>query len=193
MAKQRLRLTTRLKVLTLSGIKNTLRWIVVTLTPIGLGMAVIQTWRLFHKRWVMVLDKPIWILILSNALISKIMLHKKEFYLLRPLFGKLKFLIPDLDSIWLFGHIFICNDYDKIYEPKKDDVVLDVGANVGVYTLKSLANGSYVISIEPEPLNVQILHYNLKLNNLHDKCKVVRVAAGDKREKRYLYLHSWCG
>jgi len=193
MAKQRLGLTTRLRVLTLTGFKNTLRWIIVTLTPIGLGMAITQAWYLFHKRWLKYLKKPIWILILSNALVSEIMLHKRKLYLLRPLFGKVKILlIPDLDSIWLFGHIYICNDYNKIYELRKNDLVLDVGANVGIYTLKCLQSVSYVISIEPDPLNVQILHYNLKLNNLHDKCKVVQVAAGDKMEKRYLYLNSCC-
>jgi hypothetical protein len=57
MAKRRLGLTTRLRVLTLTGFKNTLHWIIVTLMPIGLGMAITQAWHLFHKRWFKYLKK----------------------------------------------------------------------------------------------------------------------------------------
>lgn len=54
----------------------------------------------------------------------------------------------------------------KVYGDKEDgvqpgDVVLDGGANVGVFTREALANGArLVVAIEPEPQNVECLRRN---------------------------------
>ena len=69
------------------------------------------------------------------------------------------------------------NDLDLIspkHEPvttewfrvKADDVVVDVGAHIGRYTLIAAAHNANVIAIEPEPSNFALLERNVRLNGL---------------------------
>ena len=67
------------------------------------------------------------------------------------------------------------NDLDLIspkHEPlttswfrvRANDVVVDVGAHIGRYTLMAAANEATVIAIEPDPSNFRLLEKNVKLN-----------------------------
>lgn len=65
---------------------------------------------------------------------------------------------------------------------REDDVFLDVGANVGVYTL--LAAGfcrAKTIAVEPIPATYQDLLINLRLNDLHTVVRTECVGLGDER------------
>jgi FkbM family methyltransferase len=63
---------------------------------------------------------------------------------------------------------FLAQQQNKIYGEgvwavQKGDVVLDAGANIGVYTREALDEGaSLVVAIEPGPENVECLRRNLK-------------------------------
>lgn len=48
---------------------------------------------------------------------------------------------------------------------------VDIGANLGIYSLFALTTGAYsrVIAVEPMPLNFNALKTNIKLNELEDK------------------------
>jgi FkbM family methyltransferase len=50
------------------------------------------------------------------------------------------------------------------FQAEPDDIVVDVGAHIGRYTLLAAANGARVIAIEPEPTNFALLERNVKLN-----------------------------
>jgi len=55
------------------------------------------------------------------------------------------------------------------------DLFVDVGANIGYYTILGSLIGSRVIAVEPIPSTVAVLRVNLKLNNMSyvtviDKC-----------------------
>jgi hypothetical protein len=73
---------------------------------------------------------------------------------------------------------FLAQQQSKIYGEgiwgvQKGDVVLDAGANIGVYTREALDEGaSLVIAIEPGPENVECLRRNLK-REIEDKRVVV--------------------
>ncbi len=57
----------------------------------------------------------------------------------------------------------------KAFSPSLGDVVVDVGAYVGRYTLKaakSVGNEGIVVAIEPEPNAYRVLLQNLKLNRV---------------------------
>jgi FkbM family methyltransferase len=57
------------------------------------------------------------------------------------------------------------------HKPKKDDVVVDCGAYVGLYSIissKLCGNNGMVISIEPEPKTFNLLKKNLELNNIRN-------------------------
>jgi len=55
------------------------------------------------------------------------------------------------------------------------DVFVDVGANVGYYTILGALRGSFVVAVEPIPTTVAVLKANLRLNGITnvvviDKC-----------------------
>lgn len=72
-------------------------------------------------------------------------------------------------------------DYDPIETElvksnvKKNDIVIDVGANIGYYTLLMAKTGAFVNSFEPAPSNFKLLQKNVHQNNfsknvtLHNK------------------------
>jgi len=84
--------------------------------------------------------------------------------------------------------IFRDNNYLKKYNLKKDDVVIDIGANVGIFTLKvakTIGRDGLCIAIEPDLSNFKLLEENTnKYNN------VIRLqkAIGNKEGYVKLYL-----
>lgn len=52
------------------------------------------------------------------------------------------------------------------FRVRKDDVVVDVGAHIGRYTLMAATRGAKVIAIEPDPSNFVLLRTNVNLNGL---------------------------
>ena len=61
-----------------------------------------------------------------------------------------------------------------------NDVVLDIGANVGTYSVLIADKVKTVYACELDSLNVAILKENLYLNNLLDKVKIIPLACGGK-------------
>ncbi len=55
--------------------------------------------------------------------------------------------------------------------------VLDVGANIGIYSLLASKRGARVIAIEADPVNAQALRQNLERNRLTDRVGVYEMAA----------------
>lgn len=55
--------------------------------------------------------------------------------------------------------------------------VLDVGANIGIYSLLASKRGARVIAIEADPTNAQALRQNLERNRLTDRVHLYEMAA----------------
>ncbi|WP_245800544.1 FkbM family methyltransferase [Natrinema saccharevitans] len=74
----------------------------------------------------------------------------------------------------LAGERAILEDFLKSLKP--NDVVYDIGANVGTYTcfVSSKVGEKQTVAFEPEPQNVKRLHENLKVNNLN--AEIIEVA-----------------
>jgi FkbM family methyltransferase len=67
---------------------------------------------------------------------------------------------------------------EKVFKPKPGDVVIDIGAFLGRYTLlasKAVKNSGLVIAVEPNPLALKVLIKNIRVNGLHN-IKVIRSA-----------------
>jgi len=64
---------------------------------------------------------------------------------------------------------------------KDDDVFVDVGANIGTYTLlgAKVVSQGIVVAFEPHPRSVQMLEHNLALNGCNN-VKVIKAAAGSE-------------
>lgn len=66
---------------------------------------------------------------------------------------------------------------------KPGDVVHDIGANIGLYTIfaaKEVGPSGQVCAFEPHPANTMSLMDNIILNNLGDRVKVIASALNDK-------------
>ena len=77
----------------------------------------------------------------------------------------------------------------KVFQPRPGEVVIDVGAHIGLYTLKAAravgANGR-VIAVEPGPQSFLILKDNVALNHL-DNVTVVNAALSDRAGQSKFY------
>jgi FkbM family methyltransferase len=89
---------------------------------------------------------------------------------------------------------------DEVYEPletelvkkeiKKGDVVLDIGANIGYYTLifaRIVGEEGKVFAFEPDPDNLALLKRNLEINGYQNTILITK-AVSNKTEKIKLYL-----
>src|SRR5829696_10214255 len=131
------------------------------------------------------------------------------FYMFKFLYSIIKFLRLDSHvslkiSVPKYGYKAYCpinkNDLinmtireDEIIErftPKEGDVVIDIGAHMGRYTIISSkrvgANGK-VVAIEANPSNFEMLNRNIKLNRL-ENIRTLNYAAFSKETKLKLYL-----
>jgi FkbM family methyltransferase len=59
---------------------------------------------------------------------------------------------------------------------------MDIGANVGFYTLALAASGAKVIAVEPNPKTLARLNYNTTLNNFADRITILPIGIGEKGE-----------
>ncbi len=75
---------------------------------------------------------------------------------------------------------------------KEDDIVMDIGANIGYYVLLEhrLATRGKIFACEPVPFNRNLLERNLELNGIQD-VQVLPFAFGDgEGEREFIYLRS---
>jgi FkbM family methyltransferase len=121
------------------------------------------------------------------------------------------YLVTDIDGVkWILRKASpITLRYDSLFGPllpyyqepreyewffstlRKGDTFVDVGANVGGYSVRASRIGAKVIAVEPDPDNYRVLKLDLELNqciNAH----VLNIAAGRKEEVRDLYAGSDC-
>jgi FkbM family methyltransferase len=79
-------------------------------------------------------------------------------------------------NLMYFEHIW-GNDYDTYYKVQPGDVVVDVGACVGLFTMRALQNGaSKVYAIEPNKKYLRTLMSNATEHAIdHKGCRVVPV------------------
>ena len=96
--------------------------------------------------------------------------------------------IMDMASFNVLKDIYDKEIYERFYETRKDDIVLDIGAHIGVFTLKicrRIKNG-IVIAIEPDQRNFSLLTRNVNLNGYLGVIQL-NVALGKKDGKTILY------
>ena len=60
------------------------------------------------------------------------------------------------------------------------DGLLDIGANVGVYSLYAASRGINVVALEPDALNYALLNLNIRLNNFGKLIMPYPIAAHDE-------------
>jgi len=74
---------------------------------------------------------------------------------------------------------------------KKGDVVLDIGANIGYYTLlfaRQVGETGRVFAFEPDPVNFALLKRNVQRNG-YENVELIQKAVAARTESMHLYLN----
>jgi FkbM family methyltransferase len=66
-----------------------------------------------------------------------------------------------------FEDVYLRNVYFP-YLPREDDVVFDVGAHMGFFTVKNAKKVKKIVAFEPDPNNYGFLLENIRRNRLHN-------------------------
>ena len=82
------------------------------------------------------------------------------------------------------GVVFLRREYGPI---GSNWTVIDVGANIGVFTLYAAATGGRVYAYEPMPENYELLLRNLKRNNKLGPVQPFPFGVASRRERRDLF------
>lgn len=99
-------------------------------------------------------------------------------------YGKLSHMVKDF-CYDPFVEIIHREDYTKVKKINQGDVVVDFGANIGIFSLYALKNGaSKVYSIEPSSV---FLNLEKNLSNYHERSVRFNFAIGDSDESAVLY------
>jgi len=96
-------------------------------------------------------------------------------------------LVQPLDNVFINDEIFYGKYYERYRAVLKNDVVVDVGAHVGVFSIKSATVALKVIAIEPSPCNFKLLKFNTESNHFKN-IALVNSAAADYDGDAKLYL-----
>ena len=84
--------------------------------------------------------------------------------------------------------VFGCG-YFKHLELDKNDVVIDVGANIGVFAIAAADKCREVIAFEPDPANYRLAQENIQLNKIKN-IRLIHGAVAEHNGDIELYLNS---
>lgn len=76
---------------------------------------------------------------------------------------------------------------ERLFKPKKGEIVIDAGAYIGKFTLYAAFMGAYVISVEPNPIAYGVLKKNIELNGFAN-VEALNVGLGDAEGEMKLYV-----
>jgi FkbM family methyltransferase len=93
--------------------------------------------------------------------------------------------------LWeLLYELYVLDVYQRSYKLRKGDIAIDLGANIGVFTVKAaraVGDEGMVVAVEPEPDNLRLLRRNIEVNELKN-VTVIEKGAWSRRERRKLFI-----
>jgi len=98
-----------------------------------------------------------------------------------------KFFMQNVKAVWVIPY---CEVYEQLLKVEKGDIVLDVGASIGGFTIpaaKKVGEEGFVVAIEPCPVNLAYLRKSVKINRLQN-VQFVEKAAFNCRKRLSLHL-----
>jgi len=68
------------------------------------------------------------------------------------------------------------------------DLLFDIGANIGLYSIYAAKNNIRVIAFEPESQNYALINKNIHLNKLHSNILCLNIALSNENKLDYLHI-----
>lgn len=173
------------------GFKNFFLYMLVLLTPAGSSLLIHSARLIFPKqRLLKVILNPLWMATLQHLHVRRLGSN----WLCTSLIKRVRFLVRDPGAVRIYSHIWVAEDYEDFARPGKGDVVIDVGAHIGLFTLKCLLKHkcALVVAVEPNPDNMHLLSMNTIINGLSGKVVAVKAAAGARGGRAKLYINTHC-
>ena len=91
----------------------------------------------------------------------------------------------------LYEEIFINNEYDITFEDMKDREIIDIGANCGMFSMKSVMMGAKkVVSVEPVQKTKDKFQSFVDRANFNDKITILKNAVSDIEGKEITISHN---
>jgi FkbM family methyltransferase len=91
-------------------------------------------------------------------------------------------------DFWIFWKNYEKEISTRLDKFKDKGTFIDIGANIGRYSLLMVKKGWKVYSFEPIKNNFIKLQEHIKINNIKKNIKVKKIALGNKKEKRNIYF-----
>jgi FkbM family methyltransferase len=126
-----------------------------------------------------------------GILIHRLKISDYPLFAVLPDGNKINIKFANLPSVIVLTDIYDDEIYERKYCIKRGDVVIDIGANIGIFTLKSaklVGSEGRVVAIEPDPLNFQALLRNLRINALKGKVVAINEALGNVDGKTKFFI-----
>jgi FkbM family methyltransferase len=136
------------------------------------------------------------IILIVNCFINLFFLKKNteysnEFSTILNSYSKKKITFDGKEIFFKTGHNRLNSRVERFFidEPlliewirnfSSDDIFLDIGANVGTYSVAALSKGSFVYSIEMDLNNSAVLFENIFLNKFYNKSVILPFGVGSK-------------
>jgi FkbM family methyltransferase len=106
-----------------------------------------------------------------------------------PAFGEI-YCYNEMEARLILDEILV----DKLYFQEgvsisPGDIVLDVGANIGVFALSAAKQGAQVYAYEPIPGTFGLLQQNIHLHGLDDMVHPRNIGLSDRSEEKIMFHH----
>jgi FkbM family methyltransferase len=86
-------------------------------------------------------------------------------------------------SLWHFPDLYEKESREAFCAAIRPGVtVLDVGANIGLYTLLGAKRGARVYAVEADPVNAAVLRHHVEINGFSERVTVFEMAATDSQQ-----------
>ena len=127
---------------------------------------------------------------IKNPVLKRVGYYMYSFLCKLPLSDKFSLMFTDFEGfryhgtfhdLWRFVGPFEPLTYKFLVENAREcDVFLDVGAHIGIYTIRLAQRVLKVIALEPEPRNYNFLLKNIAINGVKNKVIALPIVASDK-------------
>lgn len=99
-------------------------------------------------------------------------------------------VVNDFMTLYIYNEIFVDGCYDVPIKPRDSPVIMDVGANTGLFMLRmtQLHPNARILGYEPLPSNFAKLNHTLGSNNLR-QCTPFMYGIGGATRTEQLYIH----